>query len=45
MARPLPSICDEGFKSVVLGGAAGEIGSFLNQLSGLLVCGLACLLF
>ena len=27
----------EGFKSVVLGGAAGEIGSFLNQLSGLLV--------
>ena len=27
----------EGFKSVVIGGAAGEIGSFLNQLSGLLV--------
>ena len=37
MARPLPSICDRRFKSVVLGGAAGEIGSFLNQLSGLLV--------
>ena len=28
---------DEGFKSVALGSAAGEIGGFLNQLSGLLV--------
>jgi HlyB family type I secretion system ABC transporter len=28
---------DEGFKSVALGSAAGEIGNFLNQLSGLLV--------
>jgi ATP-binding cassette subfamily B protein len=28
---------DEGFKSVSLGATAGEIGSFLNQLSGLLV--------
>ena len=28
---------DEGFKSVALGSAAGEIGSFLNQLSGLLI--------
>jgi HlyB family type I secretion system ABC transporter len=28
---------DEGFKSVALGAAAGEIGNFLNQLSGLLV--------
>ena len=28
---------EEGFKSVALGSAAGEIGSFLNQLSGLLI--------
>ena len=28
---------DEGFKSVALGSAAGEVGNFLNQLSGLLV--------
>ena len=28
---------DEGFKSVALGSAAGEIGGFLNQLSGLLI--------
>ncbi|MCP9891978.1 peptidase domain-containing ABC transporter [Cyanobium sp. Aljojuca 7D2] len=28
---------DQGFKSVALGSAAGEIGNFLNQLSGLLV--------
>ncbi len=27
----------EGFKSVALGAAAGEIGNFLNQVSGLLV--------
>ena len=27
----------EGFKSVALGSTAGEIGKFLNQLSGLLV--------
>jgi len=27
----------EGFKSVVLGSAAGEVGSFLNQLSSLLI--------
>ena len=28
---------NQGFKSVVLGGVSGEIGSFLNQLSGLLI--------
>ncbi len=28
---------EQGFKSVALGSAAGEIGNFLNQLSGLLV--------
>ena len=28
---------DEGFKSVALGSASGEIGKFLNQLSGLLI--------
>jgi ATP-binding cassette subfamily B protein len=28
---------EEGFKSVALGSAAGEIGNFLNQLSGLLI--------
>ena len=28
---------DEGFKSTVLGATSGEIGSFLSQLSGLLV--------
>ena len=28
---------DEGFRSVALGATAGEVGNFLNQLSGLLV--------
>jgi len=28
---------DQGFKSVALGSAAGEVGNFLNQFSGLLV--------
>ena len=28
---------DEGFKSAALGAASGEIGAFLNQLSGLLI--------
>ena len=37
MARPLPALVTEGFKSVALGATAGEIGKFLNQLSGLLV--------
>ena len=28
---------DQGFKSVALGTSSGEIGGFLNQLSGLLI--------
>ena len=28
---------DQGFKSVALGTSSGEVGSFLNQLSGLLI--------
>ena len=31
------SFVDQGFKSVALGTSSGEIGSFLNQLSGLLI--------
>ena len=31
------SFVNEGFKSVALGATSGEIGNFLNQLSGLLV--------
>lgn len=31
------SFVNEGFKSVALGTTAGEVGNFLNQLSGLLV--------
>ena len=36
MARPLSTFC-EGFKSAALGATSSEIGSFLNQVSGLLV--------
>ena len=38
MAGSLSQFCKpKGFKSVSLGATSGEIGSFLNQVSGLLV--------